>query len=122
MNIARLSLSVFGLYMILVVGLGCMLIPMFMLHLFGLSAGDDVWIRFVGMLASIVGVYYMIAVRAGLDRFFPWTVAMRYYAASFMILMVVLGKVGPGLLFFAAIDAAGATWTWLALRLSARVA
>jgi hypothetical protein len=118
MNKAQVSLFVFGLYMVCVVGLGFMLIPLFILNLFGLSAGDDVWIRVVGMLASIVGGYYILAVRARLDRFIPWTVAMRYYAAAFMVLLVVLGKVGPALLLFAAVDAGAATWTWFALRSS----
>ena len=116
MNNARLSLLVFGLYMVFVAGLGFMIIPMQTLHLFGLNAGDDVWIRFVGMLASIVGFYYIQVARAGLDRFIPWTVPGRYYAAAFMVLLVVLKMVGLGLLLFAAIDIAAATWTLLALR------
>jgi hypothetical protein len=31
-----------------------------------------------------------------------------------MVLFGVLGKIGPGPLLLAAIDAAGATWTWFA--------
>jgi hypothetical protein len=116
MNKAQLSLFVFGLYMVFVVGLGFMVIPMFILGLFGLSAGDDVWIRFVGMLASIIGGYYILVARSQLDRFIRWTVPMRYYAAAFMVLIVALGKMWPSLLLFAAIDASAATWTWLAVR------
>jgi hypothetical protein len=116
MNKAQISLFVFGLYMIFVVGLGFMLVPMFVLNLFGLSAGDDAWIRMVGMLASIIGAYYVLASRAGLDRFIPWTVPGRYFAAAFMVLIVVLGKLGPALLLFAAIDAIAATWTLVAVR------
>jgi hypothetical protein len=41
---------------------------------------------------------------------------MRYYAAAFMVLMVVLGKITPALLMFTAIDAGSATWTWFAIR------
>jgi hypothetical protein len=33
-----------------------------------------------------------------------------------MVLFVVLGKIGLGMLLFAAVDAAAATWTWFALR------
>ena len=51
-----------------------------------------------------------------LDRFIPWTVPGRYYAGAIMVLLVVLNKVGPGMLLFAAIDIAAATWTWVALR------
>lgn len=116
MKRARLSIWVFGLYMVFVVGLGFMFIPMVILDFFGLSAGDDIWIRFVGMLASILGIYYTLVARTQLDRFIPWTVPTRYYAAGFMVMMVVLGKLESSLLLFAAIDALAATWTWLALR------
>lgn len=116
MSKARLSLLVFGLYMVFAVGIGFMLIPIQILHLFGLTAGDDVWIRFVGMLASILGIYYIQVARTKLDAFIPWTVAGRYYAAAFMVLLVLLKMVGASLLIFAAIDIAGATWTWWALR------
>jgi hypothetical protein len=116
MSKAGLSLFVFGLYMVLVVGLGFMIAPHFVLSMFGLSAGDDVWIRMVGMLASIIGVYYLLVVRARLEAFFKWTVPGRYYAACFMVLMFALGKVGPAILLFAAADAVAATWTLIALR------
>jgi hypothetical protein len=116
MNKARFSLLVFGIYLVFLVGFGFMFMPMQILHLFGLTAGDDVWIRFVGLLASIIGFYYIQVVRTGLDRFIFWTVPARYYAAAFMVLLVVLKMVGPALLLFAAIDAAAATWTLVALR------
>jgi hypothetical protein len=116
MNKSHTSIFVFGLYLILVVGIGFMSVPMSLLGLFGLHAGDDVWIRFVGMLASIIGAYYVFAARAGLDQFLPWTVIMRFYASAFMLLMFVLGKLGAPILLFAAIDTAGAVWTWLAVR------
>ncbi len=118
MNKAKLSVFVFGLYLTFVIGLGFMLAPHFLLSLVGLSAGDDFWIRFSGMLASIIGAYYLLAVRSGIESFYLWTVPARYYAAAFMLLMVVLGKIGSVLLLFAAIDAASATWTWIALRTS----
>ncbi|NLI83442.1 MAG: hypothetical protein GX443_17415 [Deltaproteobacteria bacterium] len=84
MNRARLSVLVFGFYMVFMVGLGFLLFPMIILDFFHLSAGDDVWIRFVGMLASIMGVYYILFARSQLDRFIPSTVSARYYAAAFM--------------------------------------
>lgn len=118
---SRLNLLVFGLYMVLVVGLGFMLMPMPVLRFFALEAGDDVWIRFVGMLASIIGFYYIQTARAGLKRFFPWTVVGRLYAAGFMVLLVLSKLVGTSLLLFAAIDLAGALWTWLGLRSEANL-
>lgn len=102
--------------MALIVGGGFMIAPHLVLNMFGLSAGDDIWIRMVGMLASIIGVYYLLVVRARLEVFVKWTVPGRYYAAGFMALMFALGKVGPAILLFAAVDAVAATWTLIALR------
>jgi hypothetical protein len=116
MSKARFSLFIFGLYMVFVAGCGFMFMPHFLLGLFGLSASDDIWIRFVGMLASIIGIYYLLVVHANLERFFVWTIPIRYYAVAFMVLMVVLGKIGAPLLAFAAVDALGATWTWISLK------
>jgi hypothetical protein len=116
MSNARFSLLIFGIYMVFVVGICFMFIPLQILQFFGLTAGDDVWIRFVGMLASIIRFYYIQAARSALVDFLPWTVIGCYYAAAFMVLLVVLGMVAPSLLIFAAIDIAGATWTLFGVR------
>ncbi len=116
MSKAGVSVFVFGLYMVVIVGLGFMILPHWSLSTFGLSTVDDIWIRMMGLLASIIGIYYLLAVRARMEVFFKWTVPARYYAVCFMVLMFVLGKIGPTILLFAAIDAACATWTLVALR------
>jgi len=116
MDKAERSLFVFGLYLIIIVGLGFIFVPSFVLDLFTLKYGDDTWPRFVGLLASIIGVYYLVAARATLRPMFIWTVWLRYYAAAFMIALLLFGKVGSPILLFAAIDAAGATWTLMSLK------
>ena len=110
------SLIVFGLYLIIIVGIGFIFIPTFILDLFSFKYGDDTWIRFVGLLESIIGVYYLLSVKLKLHQLFIWTVWMRYYAATFMVILMLSGKVGLPILLFAAIDTAGATWTLLAIR------
>ena len=116
MDKAEKSLFIFGLYMIFIVGIGFIFMPTFILDMFGLKYGDDTWIRFVGLLASIIGVYYIVAVKAKLNQLFIWTVWMRYYAAAFMITLLILGKVGLPILIFASVDAIAATWTLLSLK------
>lgn len=116
MSKAGFSLFVFGLYMLFVAELGFMLVPDILSNAFGLSVGHDFWMRVVGLLASIIGAYYILAARAGMEGFYLWTVPARYYAAAFLLLMFVLGKIESGVLLLAAVDAAGATWTWIALR------
>lgn len=109
------SLQVFACYMI-TGGIGFMIAPHPILALFSLSAGDDFWVRMVGVLVLAIGCYYLLVVRAGIVAFYRWTVPARYFVAGFMVLMFVLGKVGAPILLFAAIDAAAATWTWFELK------
>jgi hypothetical protein len=70
MKKAETSLFVFGLYMILIVGTGFMVMPGFALGTFNLSFGDDTWIRFEGMMATIIGVYYIVAARYNLKELY----------------------------------------------------
>jgi len=116
MNKAQLSLYVFGVYMIVAVGIGFMFTPMLILKIFNLTAGDDIWIRFVGMLGSIIGGYYLVAAKNGIYQMMKWSVPMRYYAAAFMVIIFLSGKLGASVLLFAFIDAAAATWTWSVLK------
>ena len=116
MEKAERSLFVFGLYLIVIVGLGFIFVPSVVLDLFTLKYGDDTWTRFVGLLASIVGVYYLVAAKSKLQPMYIWTVWMRYYASAFMIAMLIFGKIGLPILLFAAVDAVGATWTLLSLK------
>jgi hypothetical protein len=116
MSKAERSLFVFGLYLIAIVGVGFIFMPTFVLDTFKLSYGDDTWIRFVGLLASIIGVYYLVAARAKLQPMFIWTVYMRSYVVVFMIILLIIGKVGLSILLFAALDAAGAAWTFVSLK------
>ena len=119
MSKAAVSVYVFGVYLLGLVGPGFMVAPHAVLGLAGLSAGDDLWIRMLGLLAALLGFYYVMAARALLEPFFRWTVGARCAAAAFMVLMVMLGKAGPALLLFAATDLAAAGWTFMSLRSSA---
>ena len=114
---SKLSMQAFGLYLVLVAGFGLIFVPHFMLGMFGLSAGDDAWVRMVGMLASIVGAYYLVAATTGEQEIIRWSIPLRVYAASFMVFLFISGTLPVGILLFAAIDVAGAMWTWSALKL-----
>jgi hypothetical protein len=83
---------------------------------FGVAATTDVWVRVVGMLAGFLGYYYLRASTAGLGEFYAWTVPVRISVLAFFGAFVALGLAPVALLFFGAVDAAGACWTWLAIR------
>ncbi len=119
MTRAQLSVYMYGLYLISGVCLPLLLIPHFALGLFGLSAGDDMWVRFVGVLAGVIGAFYVAAVLTRTDIMLGWTVPSRYVTAAFLCTMVAMGNAGVALLIFAAMDALAASITWIAIKADA---
>jgi hypothetical protein len=116
MTKTALSVYLFGLYAIFGIGLPFLLIPHFSLGMFGMSAGDDMWVRMLGLFVGIMGAYYVMAVKVGFEPFYDWTVPARYSTATFMTVMAILGAVAPTILIFASVDAIAATLTVLARR------
>jgi hypothetical protein len=119
MSKAALTLYMYGLYLITGVCLPFLIIPEFTLGLFSLSAGDGFWVRFTGVLAGVIGGFYIAAVLTGTRQVFAWSVPARYASATFMGVAVLVGKVGIGFLLFCGLDALTGTLTWLALRADA---
>ena len=114
LNPAR-SIGVFGIYLALS-GLSFIFIPNFILPLLGFAATTEVWIRVVGLLALILGFYFLYSVRHADRDFFRATVYARLIFFSGLVAFVLLGWASPLLIAFGLIDLAGAAWTWRSLR------
>jgi hypothetical protein len=114
LNVAR-SITVFGIYLALS-GLSFIFIPNVILSLFGFAATAEVWIRVVGLLAAILGFYFLYSVRHSDHHFFRATVYARLTFFTGLVLFALLGWGSPMLVAFGLIDLAGAAWTWVALR------
>ncbi|WP_345875417.1 hypothetical protein [Shewanella algae] len=115
MKSAPLSLTVFGVYMMLVPGIGLMTMPETLLNLFWLSHGSYFWaVRVVGLLAFIIGSYQFCIAKFQLESLYKITVAQRYLAALVFVGLWVAGESEIAILLFAAIDIIGATWTLFA--------
>jgi protein-S-isoprenylcysteine O-methyltransferase Ste14 len=117
MTPAARSINVFGTYLLL---LGALLLvaPNPILELAGLASTTEVWIRVVGMLSAILGIYYRVAASSGLVPFFVATVLVRISVPLFFLGFILAGWVGWPLMLFGIVDVAGAAWTWSALRQS----
>lgn len=112
---SKLSMLVFGSYLITVGGIGFGFFPHFTLSLIGLQAGDDTFIRIVGLLAAIIGVNYFFMVQQTAVIFFKLSIVMRYLAGLFMLYLVLTGISHRNLLLLALGDVVAATWTLIAL-------
>jgi hypothetical protein len=112
------TVYVFGWYLI-ALAIALILAPNTILNLFGIPSTSEPWIRVVGLLAGVVGYYYLRASAAGFSEFFAWTVPVRIFALLFFCALVVLKLAPAVLVLFGVIDTLGAGWTWLAIRNSA---
>lgn len=114
MSDARQSILVWSIY-VYVLGAVLLLIPNVLLGLFGIADTDEVWIRVVGMTVMIFGVLYTGALRGDSEEVYAASVYGRGFAT--VVLVVLAFTTGPWqLVLFAAVDAAGAGWTWMGLR------
>lgn len=119
MTRAALSVYLYGLYLVSGVALPFLIVPHFTLAIFGLSAGDELWVRFAGLLAGVIGGFYVAAVLTRNHPVLGWSVPARYVSATFMAAVAALGMAGLGLLIFAVFDALTASITWVAIRADA---
>ena len=109
------SITVHGIYLVLS-GLSFVFVPNFVLPLFGFAPTSEVWIRVVGLLATILGGYFLYSVRVDDRSFFRATIFARLTFFTGVMLFVLFGLGSPMLILFGLIDLAGAAWTWLTLR------
>jgi len=115
MTSAARSLNVFAFYLL---GLGVVLLvaPNVLLQAFGMPPTGEVWIRVVGMLVAFLGLYYRAAAAAEFVPMFSLSVLIRFSVLLFFVLFVAAGWARWPLVLFGLVDAAGAAWTWTALR------
>lgn len=111
------SIFVFGLYLG-VLGASLLTIPNLLLAIFQIPDTNEVWIRVVGMLLFLLGIYYVLAARKEMTDFFLWTVYVRASVLLFLITFVILGFVKPILILVGVVDFMGAIWTGILLRAS----
>lgn len=119
MSKAAFSVRVFSIYLY-VIGAVFVVAPNVLLATFGFPRTDEVWIRVVGLLAGILGLYYGTAARYELTPMIRATVYGRTAVFVCFAAFVGLQLSPPMLILFGVIDLAAAAWTWSGLRADAR--
>lgn len=111
---ATRSLHWFGIYLC-VLGPGLLIAPALLLAPFGISPPQEVWVRVAGLLALLIGSYYLIAARHEFMPLVQASVITRFAVLGVFVGLVVLVAAPPALILFGLVDAAAATWTALLL-------
>jgi hypothetical protein len=110
---------VFGIYL-LVLGVGLLAFPDTLLALFRQPPTQEPWLRVVGLVVLVLGIYYLGAAREEVTAFFRFTLVGRPLAAAILIGLVAVAGAPAFVLILGAIDLACAAWTWRALEADRR--
>lgn len=97
------------------VGLVLLLVPNVLLELLRVPPTDEPWIRGIGVVAIALGVYFVAGARSEATSFLKGTVLGRFIVATGATVLFALWGYWLAILFGLA-EAAGALWTWSALR------
>ena len=110
------SVFLFGFYLY-GVALGLMAQPALLLGTFGITVPeDDTFIRITGVVVGAIAFYYHRMGLADNRPFARLTVIARVWVFTAFLVIVLLGKIEPGLALIGGVDLLGAAWTWWALR------
>lgn len=110
----RFSVLVWGIYEI-VVGVALILVPAQLADAVGLEEPQDIWVRVLGLIVIIVGVYYLGAVFNNATWMYRYTVFGRLIATVGLVYLAIVDDVWQ-LYLFAVVEALSAFWTFSALR------
>jgi hypothetical protein len=109
------SVYVFGVYLV-VAGAGFLFVPNLVLGTMGVPPTTEVWIRVLGLVVAILGIYYIAAARSGATLYFRVSVWVRLAFLAATVALVALGLAPLPIVGFGIVDALGALWTGLSLR------
>jgi hypothetical protein len=99
------------------VALGLIVQPTLLLGIFGIAVpDDDIYIRITGVVVGAIAFYYHRMGLADNRAFARLTVFARAWVFTAFLIIVLLGKVEPGLVLIGGVDLLGAGWTWWELR------
>lgn len=115
MHPATPSIRYFGIYVVLT-GIALIVVPEMLMSMLGVAPPSEIWVRVLGVLALVVGYYYLACASAEVIAFYRATIAGRLGFAGLLAVLVVLYSAPIQLLLFGLVDVAGAIWSSQGLR------
>ncbi len=109
------TLFLFGIYVTLA-GLAFLAAPEALIALLRLPPSPPGWPRIVGILSLVIGTYDLVSSRADFLPYIRASVPIRFAFAGAVTVLFLTGQMPVTVMAFGAVDAAGAVWTWAALR------
>ena len=115
MPIRHLSIYAQAVYMLLA-GPLLVLAPNTLMTLVGIPPSSEFWPRVLGLLVSVVALFYLAIAREGYTKLMRLTVLERLIFCAGLVVFVLLDIAPTVLLLFAAVETALAVWTYIEIR------
>ncbi len=115
MTAASKSLYYFGFYLLLT-GISLIVAPNLILSLLAIPETTEVWIHVLGTVVTAIGLYYVFMAPSNNALFLMLSVYARTSILVWFIVFVLIEWAPAQLILFGLVDAAGAAWTYMALR------
>jgi hypothetical protein len=115
MTASAKSVYYFGFYL-LAVGVTLTVSPNTMLAMIQVRPTSEVWIHVIGVIVFNIGLYYIFMAPTNQPLFLTLTVYTRAAILFWFVVFVLLGWAPMQLILFGLADAAGALWTFTAMR------
>jgi hypothetical protein len=115
MNYSAKTVFYFGIYLVFT-GLIFLFIPEPIISLLQLPITPTGWSSVVGLLALVIGAYYIVCGKANNEVFINATLYVRWAFAIGATLLFVVGQMPVSIILFGGVDALGAVWTAMALK------
>jgi hypothetical protein len=115
MSKPALTIRIYSFYLFFM-GACMVIMPNFLLGLFGFAATTEIWIRVLGVFTFTTGIYYFYASAHEQTAFYKATIVGRLFFFLMTVLFVVVFQQSPMLALIGSVDLLGALWTLLAFR------
>lgn len=119
MSQSALSAKFFAVYLF-IAGTLLVTVPNLLLTLLRIPPTSEVWIRVIGLIAFMIGVYAWVAASHEFKPLLVASVYTRFVVFMAFTAFTVLGLASPTVMLFGVADLAGGIWTYFALRADAR--
>ncbi len=118
MSKSAFSAKVFAVYLF-IAGALLATVPNVVLSLLFIPQTSEVWIRVIGVIAFMIGIYAWVAASHEFKPFLVASVYTRFLVFVAFAAFAVLGLASPTVVLFGFADLAGGIWTYFALRADA---
>lgn len=121
MSKSAFSVKVFAVYLF-IAGALLATVPNFLLSILFIPQTSEVWIRVIGVIAIMIGIYAWDAATHETKSFFVTSVYTRCIVFMAFTVFAALGLGSPMIMLFGVADLLGGIWTRFALNADAQSA